>query len=65
MTLLREPMMRAMIASTSPLRGIAAGFVERVDRGEIFFDHSIAQFFENDPRKDREGVLICRDADER
>ncbi len=55
MTLLREPIMRAMIAPTSPLRGVTARFVERVDRGEIFFDHSIAQFFEYDPRKDREG----------
>ena len=41
--------------ATGPLRGVTARFVERVDRGEISFDHSIAQFFEYDARKDREG----------
>jgi len=41
--------------AASPLRGVAACFVERVDGGEILFDHSIAQFFEHNPGKDGEG----------
>ena len=54
MTLLREPMMRAMMAPPVSLRGVGPGFVERIDAGEIFFDHSVAEFLENDPRQDGE-----------
>ena len=58
MTLLREPTIRAMIVPPVALRGVGAGFVERIDPREIILDHPIAQLLKNHPRGDAERLRL-------